>query len=432
MRCAHAVKRGFFPLDEELQLLAGHYTPTLYEGMTRLSTWMPFGRAVHEVSYFLHTHVTATTVRRQTEAAGAAYVAVQTREVERLERETPPAPVGPAKQFLSVDGAFVPLVGGEWAEVKTLAIGEVEAPRQVKDETVIQTGALSSFSRLTDATTFQRLALAETHRRGVETAGAVGAVTDGAEWCQSFIDVHRQDAVRILDFPHAGEHLAQIGQVVFGEGPSATDAWFTRQWPTLKHDGPTTVLAEVHQLAAAHADRPELLEPVAYLDKREAHRHYPVFQAAGWPIGDGAVESGNKLVVEARLKGSGMHWARPHVDPLLALRNLACNDRWEEGWNQIVGELRRQTRQRSNEQRQKRRARCEAKTVLTRPPDPAPPTDKPTRTKSASSSVDGPTPVVKPKANKAADPHRPAANHPWRTQPAVLKTKRQQIPAQRL
>ena len=31
MRCARAVKRGFFLLDEELQLLAGHYTPTLYE-----------------------------------------------------------------------------------------------------------------------------------------------------------------------------------------------------------------------------------------------------------------------------------------------------------------------------------------------------------------------------------------------------------------
>ncbi len=35
-------------------------------------------------------------------------------------------------------------------------------------------------------------------------------------------------------------------------------------------------------------------------------------------------------VVEALLKGSGMHWARPHVDPMLALRNIASNDRWDE------------------------------------------------------------------------------------------------------
>lgn len=33
---------------------------------------------------------------------------------------------GPAVQQVSVDGAMVPLVGGEWAEVKTLAIGTVQ------------------------------------------------------------------------------------------------------------------------------------------------------------------------------------------------------------------------------------------------------------------------------------------------------------------
>ena len=324
MGCARAVRRGFFPLDEELQLLAGHYTPTLYEAMTRLSTWMSFARAVKEVGYFRHTHVTEATVRRQTEAAGAAYVAVQTREVERLERDLPPAPQGPAKLFMSVDGAFVPLVGVEWAEVKTLALGEVVPPRQVKGETVIQTQALSYFSRLTDATTFQRLALVETHRRGVETADAVGAVTDGAEWCQSFIDFHRPMATRILDFPHAGEHVAQIGQVVFGEGSAPPDSWLTQQLHELKHDGPTSVLAEIHHLAADHPDLTALAEPVAYLDKRTDQMQYPVFQAAGWPIGDGAVESANNLIVEARLKGSGMHWARPHVNPMLALRNLAC------------------------------------------------------------------------------------------------------------
>jgi len=417
MRCALAVKRGFFPLDEELQLLAGQYTPTVYEGMTRLGTWMPFERAVKEVGYFLHMSVTEATVRRQTEAAGAAYVAVQEQEVARLEHDTPPAPKGPEKQFLSVDGAFVPLVGGEWAEVKTLVIGEVEPPKEVKGETVIQTRALSYFSRLTDATTFQRLALVETHRRGVETAGAVGAVTDGSEWCQGFIDFHRPDAVRILDFPHAGGHVAQIGQAVFGEGTPATETWFTQQLHQLKHEGPAAVLAEAHQLLEAHADLTALSEPVAYLDKREAHMQYPAFQAAGWPIGDGAVESGNKLVVEARLKGSGMHWARPHVDPLLALRNLACNDRWDEGWPQIVGELRRQTRHRSAERRQQRRARCEANRLLTRPTELEPSGDAPKPAESSTTTAHGLASTSQPVADKPKEPHRPAPDHIWRRSP---------------
>jgi hypothetical protein len=73
---------------------------------------------------------------------------------------------------------------------------------------------------------------------------------------------------------------------------------------------------------------------------------YPLFQAQGCPIGSGMVESGNKLVVEARLKGPGMHWAETSVNPMLALRNLLCSGRWREDWPRIEARLRQQSRQR--------------------------------------------------------------------------------------
>ena len=71
---------------------------------------------------------------------------------------------------------------------------------------------------------------------------------------------------------------------------------------------------------------------------------YPVFQAQGGPIGSGAVASANKLVVEARLKGGGMHWARPSVNPMLGLRNMVCGDRWAGEWPRIAGRLRAKLR----------------------------------------------------------------------------------------
>lgn len=380
---------------------------------------MPFERAVVELQHFRRTDVSRPTVERITEAAGAAYVKVQEREVERLEREAPAPPAGSAKQFLSVDGAYVRLVGGEWAEVKTLALGEVEPPKQHRGETVIQTHNLSYFSRQLNVNTFQRWALVETHRRGVETAREVGAVTDGSEWCQTFVDFHRRDALRILDFAHAGGYVSQIGQAVFGEGTPTTATWLTDQLHHLKHEGPAGVLAEARQLADGHPDLTELPKHLAYLEKRESQMQYPAFQAAGWPIGDGAVESANKLVVEARLKGSGMHWAQPHVDPLLALRNIACNDRWEEAWPQITQELRHQTAQRRAELRQKRKTPCEALPVIreTTPrretTSPAPPmanVDTPLSPMSLPAPVTASLPTIK-------KPYRPAANHPWRHMP---------------
>ena len=104
-RCAPPAEPVFFPLDEELELLPGELSATLAEGVARLGTKLPFEQAVAEVAFFWGVELEETTVRRHTQAAGAAYVAEQTAELERLERERPPAPAGPAVQYLSADGA---------------------------------------------------------------------------------------------------------------------------------------------------------------------------------------------------------------------------------------------------------------------------------------------------------------------------------------
>lgn len=161
VRCATPV---FSPLDDELQLLPGCLTPRLQEQLTRLGAWMPFEKAASMLGSFTRVVVSEDYVQEHTEKAGAAQVGLQSEAVEHLERETPPPPQGPDKLYLSADGAFVPLVGGVWEEVKTLVIGEVAAPVLKKGQPVVHTQNLSYFSRLTDADTFKRLALVETHR----------------------------------------------------------------------------------------------------------------------------------------------------------------------------------------------------------------------------------------------------------------------------
>ncbi|MCZ7572824.1 MAG: hypothetical protein M5U01_30070 [Ardenticatenaceae bacterium] len=137
-----------FPLDEELELRPGSLRPWLYKRLVRVGTWMPFGRAAEMLAAFTRVVVSEEVAQARTETAGAAQVGLQTGEVARLEREAPPAPPGPAKQSLSAAGAFVPLVGGQWGEVKTVVIGEVGEPVQEKGEWGVHTRHLSDFSRL--------------------------------------------------------------------------------------------------------------------------------------------------------------------------------------------------------------------------------------------------------------------------------------------
>lgn len=413
MEYALPVVQGFFPLDEELALLPGSLTPHLQECLVRLGAWMPFRPAAELLRAFTGVAVTEATVRRQSERAGAALVALQDEEAVRIKREAPPAPMGPVKQLLSVDGAMVPLLHGQWAEVKTLVIGEVEEAVLERGEWTVHSGQLSYFSRLTDSKAFEWLALVETHRRGVENARQVCAVTDGADWEQSFIDLHRPDAVRILDFAHAAGRISQMGQAIWGEGTAEALSWLKLQLHRLKQDGPCGVLAELRALTEAHAGMALLGENLAYLEKREAHLQYPRYQLQGLPIGSGAVESGNKLVVQARLKGAGMHWAQSHVNPMLALRNVVCSDRWAEAWPQVATSLRRQVAQ---QRRVCQRSHCATVPI---PPETALPSVAPDAPVAPlplpSDAVIQPTPSAVAAGPK--QPHRPAPDHPWRHSP---------------
>jgi hypothetical protein len=355
MGSVRSVGRGFFPLDEELRLLSGRLTPSGQEHLIRLSSWMPFEQAAELMEDMQGIRISPATSRRNSEAAGAAYVEMQTEEVEQLEKAMPEAPKGAEKMQMSADGAMVPLLHGQWAEVRTLVIGEVQPAVQEKEEWVVHTRNLSYFSRKTSSEEFERLALVEIQRRGVENARQVAAVMDGSDWLQGFSDYHRPDAVRILDFPHAGEHIGQIGEFLYGEGTPQAQEWLKGKLHQLKHAGPDDLFTELHQLQTQHPDAQAVSGNLAYLEKREQQIQYPRFQADGWPIGSGIVESGNKLVVEVRLKGSGMHWAEQHVNPMLALRNIECSGRWKEDWPKIETRLRQSTHQRSAKLHQSRK-----------------------------------------------------------------------------
>ncbi len=354
MPFVRSVGKGFFPLDEALGLLPGVLTPHGHECLVRLAGWVPFGKAVQLLEDFLGVHVSPIVSQKYTEEAGLAYAQMQEEEVQRLEKERPPARKGGDKLQISADGAMVPLVHGVWAEVKTLVVGEVQPAVEQHGEPVVHTHKLSYFSRKANAEEFQRLALGELHRRGVEHAQEVAAIMDGAEWEQGFTDYHCPQAVRILDFPHAAGHINQVGEFLHGEHTSESQAWLRERLHSLKQTGPEELLRELENLHSQHPQAEVIAGNLAYLEKRKQQMQYHQFQAQGWPIGSGIVESANKLVVEARLKGSGMHWAEGHVNALLAIRNIICSDRWKEEWPRIEARLIQQTRLRRSHLHQSR------------------------------------------------------------------------------
>ena len=216
--------------------------------------------------------------------------------------------------------------------------------------------------------------------------------------------------------------MAQIGQVVWGEATTEFKTWLATTLHELKHDSPTQVLQTLqnmqHQLeggAASAETLDRVRAAVSYLDKRKAQMEYARFQAAGYPIGSGSVESGNKVVVEARLKGAGMHWVRAHVNPMVALRNVLCSDRWEEEWLPLATRVREQSLHERQQRQRVRWTQRRAETTVRSNVIPV-----------SAARVESPDPepiqVIPMTRNatlpeKPRQPYHPSANHPWRRSP---------------
>lgn len=115
---------GFFPLSERLALLPGTLSPAIAALVVQFGLELPFERASVLLAAATGVRVSAATVRRMTEAAGVVWRQLEWELVSALEAEAldpagasvpiPEAdPIAPETVAqVSMDGAMVPLVGG--------------------------------------------------------------------------------------------------------------------------------------------------------------------------------------------------------------------------------------------------------------------------------------------------------------------------------
>ena len=269
-------------------------------------------------------------VRLNTLEAGHVYEQVQADPVASQTLSTPTNPPhSNERQMLSIDAAKVLTSTGEWRDVKTLTIADVAANGR--------THTNSYFSRLSECSLFAQQCQVEVRRRQLKRSRQVCAVNDGADWIPEVVTACRPDAVRILDFYHAAEHLAEAARTVFGEGTPGFGAWFATQRRELRDGDPDHVLEALAELALAHPQHAVCINATqGYLLKRRNLIRYGEFKAAAWPIGSGAGEAAHKVVIQVRMKRAGMRWRTDNVDSMAAMRNLVCNQRWHSDWPVIT------------------------------------------------------------------------------------------------
>jgi hypothetical protein len=195
-------------------------------------------------------------------------------------------------------------------------------------------GAITYVAGLLPAAQFGIRLYAEAVGRGLERAGEVVVLRDGAIWIWKLVEEHFPEAVQILDFHHARERVWAVAHAVWGEGSAKAAAWAETQ--ISEHlicgdvEGLVGAIAVLSQIAPPCGESKSIPEQAReYFQNNAARMDYPAYRARGMEIGSGIAESSGRRVVGVRCKQPGMRWTEEGLSAIVGLRTLALNNRYD-------------------------------------------------------------------------------------------------------
>lgn len=173
--------------------------------------------------------------------------------------------------------------------------------------------------------------------QGLSSTTSVIGVADGGIGLKEELERQFPGMQFILDKPHLATHLYETADAM-GLKASERAAWVTSHLDAIS-DGRVEDVKQ--QLKKTHAAQPNerLRRLIGYLERFSDAVDYATFQAHGYPIGSGEVESAHRAIPQKRLKLPGACWHPDSINPMLALRVLRANDWWEDFWEERVEKL---------------------------------------------------------------------------------------------
>lgn len=326
-------QQGKAPLDERFGLEPGAVTAGLAALLALAGIEFSFDESPKWLQAYLLFDVSENTVRSETEQMGA----LQEKREEELvkqsqdeaylqERQRHPGNVVITRLYGSMDAAKVrieprPKKGEEkdehedWRDMKVLCWYEVEtvppaqqSQRQRKkverEQVALRAKNMRYFCDITEADDFGRLLWATGCTVNADLSPELVFLGDGAVWIWKLVAQYYSNAVQIVDWYHAEEHLEDVAMAAFAT-PSERTPWLEAVTQSLWDGQVEDVIIACEDLAHSCL---KAQQAVTYFTNNSERMRYDKFRAAGYMIGSGTIESGCKQIVTQRLKLPGAQW----------------------------------------------------------------------------------------------------------------------------
>lgn len=345
--CPHC-RRGLFPWDEILGLHQHDFTPAAEEVVSLAGCVESFGQAKNRLlSRMAGIESSESTIQRTTEDAGERLGKLLD-ERQTLGEDRPweffQDALGDHVGYVSVDATSVPQQGenGAAAPGRMPYVGMLYNPPPADWEGKRPEWQARYVCGLTSLDNLGLVMRAQADQVGFDNVERWIGLTDGGNGLEEFLrkNFPLPKLQLILDFYHASEHVNDYAKLCCPGDEEAARALGQEWCHRLKHEGGQAFLEFLKDLplpARGKALREARESLVGYLQNNAHRMDYPAYQAKGWHIGSGPVESACKTVVNRRLCAGGMRWKERGTDTICHLRALYRSEhsQWAAFWNPV-------------------------------------------------------------------------------------------------
>ncbi len=153
-------------------------------------------------------------------------------------------------------------------------------------------------------------------------------LSDGAQWIANIAKEFFPDAQHILDLFHLCENVYSYAKELYSFDESKYVPWSERICEMLKKGKSKEVIEELRSLPKLYKMK-NSVNLLHYIETNMKRIEYPKYIEQGFFIGSGAIESGNKVVLQKRLKQAGMRWNPMTAQYLLTLKAKEESNLWD-------------------------------------------------------------------------------------------------------
>jgi len=328
--------QGSYPLDAQLGLRPNQLSAELSRLVAMTGVQLPFGSGCALFEELTHVSVSDQAMAKATRQVGKKVVE---KEAEAAHKSTDMAYLAsrkrearhPRRLYGAIDAVKVPIRDDpeqRWRDLKIGAWFEAagQPPTRPDGEWSIQAQSITYYADICPASEFGHSVWRSGVARDAQLAHELVILGDGADWIWNMVSAHFPNAIQILDWFHASEHLAPVAQAAFSS-QEAQAAWIS-QMKQLLWQGEIQPLIEQCLELQAFTDAKVIQTTAAYFDTHRQRMRYAYFRSQGYQIGSGTIESAAKQIGLMRMKVPGARWNLENARLMAKARAAFLSDRW--------------------------------------------------------------------------------------------------------